>query len=332
VERKGMSDAKKVQAAVAMIEAGKKAVNLSGLSLNTAHRDALVAAVRRAGVTGKLGLRTLNLLSCKLGDAGMLQLCPALAKCKSLHSLILQENGLSAVAAQALAAALVSANCPVLTLLNLGNNPISDASAIAIASLLNETSSMKALFLNNCGITSAGVEALAAAAARSTRLERLNLDYNNIADVGAVTLAAMMANSPCLMSLDLDQTGITDVGATALAVSLEKSRSMEVLGLRGNRIADVGAMALADAAARSRNLVLGKLHNNRVSPGAMNYVRDTLARAKDNRRILALMSAFVPERDPALNPPAFHFVRRDGDHAIGHRITLFLLSQPPRRR
>ena len=96
----------KVQAAVAKIVAGKEVVHLC-FSLTLAHVDALVAAVHEADEAGNLGLQVMNLGNCILGDAGALRLCLVLARCKKLKTLSLYGNRFTAVAVQAIAAALM---------------------------------------------------------------------------------------------------------------------------------------------------------------------------------------------------------------------------------
>ena len=152
----------------------------------------------------------------------------------------------------------------------------------------------------------------------------LYLYSNKITDAGAIAFASAVEKSRSMTTLLLENSHITNAGAIALALAVEKSRTMTALELGYNQITDVGAVALAFAVEKSWHMIYVSVDGPRIGDGPR-FVRDALARAANNRQLLALLSAVVPGRVNA-RVPAATLVWRDGDHAVAHRVMRFMLE------
>ena len=120
-----------------------------------------------------------------IGDAGMPQLCSALAS-----------------------AAVVR--------LDLSCNSLNAASAAPLARLLDGHATLEALDVSANALAD-GVGALAEVLARpGSALRALDLHANSVRDDGAVALAAMLRSNATLTALDLRNNYLTDVSARAL--------------------------------------------------------------------------------------------------------------------
>jgi hypothetical protein len=114
-----------------------------------------------------------------------------------------------------------------------------------------------------------------------------------------------------------------DEGAVALAASLEKSRTLQWLSLRGNLVGVPGAKALAAAVVKSRAVTEIYFNENLVSGEILKEVNDAALRGVQYRRVLAFTSAVVTGRERKRTCTE-NFVWKDGDHAMGDRVTRFL--------
>ena len=122
---------------------------------------------------------------------------------------------------------------------------ISTAGAVALAQVLQHTSTLRRLYLSNNSISDAGAVALAQALHHNSTLRELYLSNNSISDAGAVALAQALHHNSTLRELYLSNNSISDVGAVALAQVLHHNSTLEELNLSNNSISDAGAVALA---------------------------------------------------------------------------------------
>ena len=118
--------------------------------------------------------------------------------------------------------------------LDLRNNCISDAGAVALAQALHHNSTLEWLLLSNNSISDAGAVALAQALHHNSTLVRLDLSNNSISDTGAVALAQALHHNSTLVWLDLYNNSISDAGAVALAQALHHTSTLVWLHLCGN--------------------------------------------------------------------------------------------------
>ncbi|KAK3073706.1 hypothetical protein LTR53_004464 [Teratosphaeriaceae sp. CCFEE 6253] len=99
-------------------------------------------------------LRTLDLDQSELGDAGVAKLFALLADHQSplsLRHIYLNANGISEAACKQIARFLASSACKLHSLF-MSNNPVGDAGAAALASGLQDNTSLKRLSLQSCGL------------------------------------------------------------------------------------------------------------------------------------------------------------------------------------
>ena len=127
-----------------------------------------------------------------IGDAGMPQLCSALA------------------------------SAPVVRL-DLSCNSLNAASAAPLATLLDGHATLEALDVSANALAD-GVTALANVLARpGSTLRALDVHANSVRDDGAVALAAMLRSNVTLTALDLRNNYLTDVSARALSGAWPKA-------------------------------------------------------------------------------------------------------------
>ena len=115
---------------------------------------------------------------------------------------------------------------------------------------------------------------------------------------------------------------LTDGGAVALGSALGKSMTMTTMGLQEEEtITGAGIAALVAAVVRLPRKVTIK-----VPSFAQNTMVVAQIHAAHFRRMMALLSALVPGKRDTVATAARRFVQSDGDNAIGHRTTRFLLN------
>ena len=175
----------------------------------------------------------------------------------------LSNNSISDAGAVALAQALHHNS--TLTDLNLSNNSISGAGAVALAQALHHNSTLTDLNLSHNSISGAGAVALAQALHHNSTLTDLNLSHNSISGAGAVALAQALHHNSTLTELDLSNNSIGDAGAAALAQALHHNSTLTKLFLSNNSIIDAGAVVLAQALHRNSTLTELHLCNNSIS-------------------------------------------------------------------
>jgi len=147
-----------------------------------------------------------------IGDEGMKELAPAIAKCSSLKALNLNNN-----------------------------NEIGDDGIMTLADVL-PAASLTELRLYDCGLTDTAVKYIAEALPTAP-LSKLKLGKNKFGDSGIMALAEALPTSS-MTELDLSSNGhITEKGWKALAAQIPSMRSLSLLDLRGNgnRVDEGGA-------------------------------------------------------------------------------------------
>ena len=189
-----------------------------------------------------------------ISDDGAVALSQVLHHNSTMQELDLSDNSISDAGAVALAQALHNST---MQKLDLSHNSISDDGAVALAQALHN-STMQKLDLSDNSISDDGAVALA----QALPMHKLDLSNNSISDVGAVALAQALHNST-MQKLDLSDNSISDDGAVALAQALHNS-TIQRLYLSNNSISDDGAVALALALHNSTMQKLD-LSNNSIS-------------------------------------------------------------------
>jgi len=134
---------------------------------------------------------------------------------------------------------LALSGCPLLEVLELAENDISDTGVAVLATCIR--GNLQVLDLSDNKITCTGAVALADGLSDCQSLRYLDLSINKISDRGAVALAGCQS----LQELDISNNEITDIGAVALAVGMQKCPSLRDLYICRNLISDTGAIELA---------------------------------------------------------------------------------------
>lgn len=159
----------------------------------------------------------------RLGDDFVSSLAPAVAKCKTLHSLNLCGTGITAAGVSTLVETLVKGDV-VLQDLAMNDNKLGDAGIQALLPLFEKVA-FKRIMLANNSIGDEGVKALATALASST-VEELDLSNNSITADGALALKHLMESNDHLHTLTLSgntkmATGAADAQALLTPAGLK---------------------------------------------------------------------------------------------------------------
>jgi Ran GTPase-activating protein (RanGAP) involved in mRNA processing and transport len=166
-----------------------------------------------------------------------------------------------------------------LNRLDLDNNTIGDAGAVALAPAFKSMASLKELYLYNNQIGDAGATELAPAFKSMASLNWLFLSNNQIGDAGAAALAPAFKTMASLEKLYLYNNQIGDSGAAALATALPSMASLKELSIGGNQIGDAGAVALAPAFKSMASLKELYLFDNKMGDSGKNAIRSAFKNA-----------------------------------------------------
>lgn len=205
--------------------------------------------LRAAGTGSGLSL-ALQLSNVKIGDQGgctlgaALQVKPAPL---SLHSIYLNDNGLTANGLRPIATAVRRGFAGEgLRVLSVRDNPnFSDEGLALLADGLPLT--LEVLVLCNTGCGDGGMVAMVAALPAVTSLRALHCGANPaVGQAGWAALGEVLPQLPRLQKLDLRGcAGLGDGGVAVLAPALPRAVSLHDLNLSGCNIGDAGAVALA---------------------------------------------------------------------------------------
>jgi hypothetical protein len=136
-------------------------------------------------------------------------LAGALAGVPELKTLEVRSNNIGEAGAAALAGGL--AGVPGLQRLDVGGNGIGEAGAAALAGGLVGVPRLQTLSVSGNDIGEAGAAALAGALAGVPGLQALGVGRNGIGDAGAAALAGALAGVPGLQTLSLGDNGINSL-------------------------------------------------------------------------------------------------------------------------
>jgi len=211
----------------------------------------------------------------------------------------------------------------VLRVLDLDCNLICDDGAIALAKLLESSSTLAELDLHFNNISGDGTAELAEALRSNHTLVSLSLTGNPVGDDGAVHLAHALTENTCLRELHLADVGISDRGGQHLAMALEANTALVSLHLNKNRCGNPSAEYFATALAINRSLQeLWLLNNDITQVGA----KQLMMGVKGNKTLHRLgLTVKSPCTETVLKDfRVQHAVRRAVNHvaAGGTKLTL----------
>lgn len=153
-----------------------------------------------------------------------------------VRELEIEDNGIASAGAIALAASLKS-NVSVCGL-TLRGNPIGDRGADALASMLVANTSLKVLRVDECGISRAGAITLLGTLGQNRRLKLFDLSGNRLSSASVPRAPLSMLASSTLRELILRFVQLDDPDLVQLSVALLDCPRLETLSLDGNSLTD----------------------------------------------------------------------------------------------
>ena len=138
------------------------------------------------------------------------------------------------------------------------------------------------------------------------------LTSTNASSDSASTFGAI-GKSKNIRHLHVYDYDFTDDDAVHLAEAIGESGSLVSIQLCGaRRLNGVGGKIIANAVSRSLRKIMIYVCHTGMTPVEETELRDSTTRGITNRNVLVLYETRF-------------FSRRDGDHAIGHRVMRFLI-------
>ena len=135
----------------------------------------------------------------------------------------------------------------VLGILQLPENQIADAGAIAFAEMLNVNTRLRILSFNSNSIGDAGGVAIGQALGVNPKISKIELNYNKIGDTGGVAIAKALGVNAVLRTLHLGHNKVGDATAKTIADSLRaNSTVLRVLYISTNNIGPEGGVAIGE--------------------------------------------------------------------------------------
>lgn len=201
-----------------------------------------------ASLQTNTGLIELDVTEGGFGAVGATLLVEAINNnaASSLKYLLLHHNDIGPGAEPAIVA-MLSTNT-VLTLLDLGDNKLGDAGAIALANALtnNPTTALTEMYMNSNDIGPGAEAAIWTMLSTNTVLKFMYLHSNKLTGAGLESLAS----ADTLEYLYLNNNKFTTAAAKALADKLHVFKMLLVLKLDSNKIEAEGVTALENAFAK----------------------------------------------------------------------------------
>lgn len=183
-----------VAEAVKLLAEGAEQITCNGRNLRNQGTIDLAKKLgereRRVLDEGGDGVRTLELRSNEIGDAGVKELALSLRYCSSLQVLDLSSNCIGSIGVSCLGLALEEN--ATLTTLCLSSNRLGDLGAARLSDTLAKNAKLKKLFLEKNQITSRGAASLGQGLANNVALEVLWMLDNPIGYTGAISFANAM--------------------------------------------------------------------------------------------------------------------------------------------
>ena len=189
-------------------------------------------------------LTALNLGENKLGEAGhqLAQSIRSWGDEPPLQKLYLYNCSLTATASLELVQSLSS--CRHLTVLNLGQNKLSEAGHQLAQSIRSwgDEPPLQALQLYNCSLTATASLELVQSLSSCRHLTALNLEENKLSEAGHQLAQSIRSwvDEPPLQALELYNCSLTATASLELVQSLSSCRHLTVLDLRGNKLGEAG--------------------------------------------------------------------------------------------
>lgn len=170
-----------------------------------------------------------------------------------------------------------------LTELFLGGTNMGHDGCVAVAKMLEQTTTLKVLSLANCELNDREGAILAAAITKNCKrlpLEKLQLSFNNFTCRGIETLMNAVWGLTNLQDLQLDNNQMQARGAQVIAAVLGAVKTLTTLNVGFNAISGSGIKVLMKAVAESSTLTSLTISGNNVDASSANAVAIALAHNK----------------------------------------------------
>jgi Ran GTPase-activating protein (RanGAP) involved in mRNA processing and transport len=218
----------------------------------------------------RLRLQTLA-LTCKIGDAGAIQLCDALCQmgaASCMTTLILHKNEIADDGAEAVAR-LLRADVPLETI-DVGINHFGARAASALAASMGVNRTLRQLWVHcNLRFTDADRATIVLGLVSNVTLDDLCIiEHRGPAAKVAATLVALLDVNKTVLKLHLSDSEFDDAAVVVLSAALSKSTcALRFLSLDINDLTDVAAVALVAALSANPHSELRELSVNETRIG-----------------------------------------------------------------
>lgn len=230
-------------------------------------RPSEIAALASAlGTSSESGLlQEITLRGSPLGAKGLTILAPAFAACAALQTLNLGSCRMGDAGARSLAQAVLEPSMPAtLRTLRLEHNSISDDGVRSIASALKQSAAGHA------------ADSSDETGGNAVGLLDLDLSWNGIGTRGGRYLGEALKDGGALSALRVSWNGLMDRGARAIGEGLSGHPHLKLLDLEHNAIKREGAVALAKGLRSNSVLAEIWLEHNGVPNATMREVDEAL--------------------------------------------------------
>ena len=152
-----------------------------------------------------------------------------------------------------------------VTMLDLRENDLTEASGRSLRFALRDNSTLESLKLGGNVLNCEGVKILSKALKSHTSLSSLSLDDNAFGDDGAASLADALRTNNRLVELNCANNHLTDAGFVQICDALLANHSLTLLNCKANYITWDGVAALEPALSSDsplQNIDIGRQKNN----------------------------------------------------------------------
>jgi Ran GTPase-activating protein (RanGAP) involved in mRNA processing and transport len=205
--------------------------------LSPAAVETICIALRR-----HTAIHTLEITQCDIGEDNIRAIARAVSYLQGLRHLTVRQNKVTTCEKTAAVLTAALAQLPLLTHLDLGNNPMSSCDTATLAQSLFHVSELQHLNLCACYIKQSA-QALAPALGTLTQLTALTLANNMLQRAGVEALVPAIASLQNLQCLDLRRNGICTAGVRAMCLVLPGMTALKHLYLGFNSMCSAGVLS-----------------------------------------------------------------------------------------
>lgn len=170
-----------------------------------------------------------------------------------------------------------------VTELFLGGTNMGHNGCIAVAKMLEHSTSLRVLSLENCDLHDREAIILATAITKNCKrlpIEKLQLSFNNLTCKGIEALMNAVWGLKCIKNLQLDNNQMQTRGAQVVSAVLGAVSTLTTLNVGFNSITGSGIKVLMKNVAKSTTLTSLTISGNTIDSGSANAVAIALANNK----------------------------------------------------